>query len=344
MEKQIIKKSKINESIIASAIILFGFLLIFILLRKLLDWPGADTEKTVLTGIFIFTLLPFALIIVEIIIRRGGKFELGILKIDISDAGIQSARGIIIPANIGVRGPSISETDIISILNALREATSKSIVVVDIESGEAWWETRLLLLLSGAQRLGIPDKIVFVGTQAGKLQYFFGWASPADLLENLLNENLKYRQVYFTVKAISLQLKLLEPVYNAPNQPVQVPVTFPWMKSETTISVGRVFDFNTGLTKELFEEELLQNELKEKIENPDGGKYITAGRITDLFGKVLNMNFIDENETPDQQLRKLYSEDVPFIALTIDGRYSSLVSRFAIYNEILKKLTEKIAE
>ena len=80
MNKQKHKLTKIQKTCIASAIILFGLLFVFILLRKYLDWPVEDTEKTALTGFFIFSLMPFIINLVDIIIERGGKIEYGDFK------------------------------------------------------------------------------------------------------------------------------------------------------------------------------------------------------------------------------------------------------------------------
>ena len=73
--KQKQKLTKIQKSCIASAIILFGLLLVFILLRKFLNWPVEDTEKTVLTGIFILSLMPFIINLVDIIIESATRVD-----------------------------------------------------------------------------------------------------------------------------------------------------------------------------------------------------------------------------------------------------------------------------
>ena len=53
------------------------------------------------------------------------------------------------------------------ILDALREATACEVVIIDLEDGQAWWETRLLVLLAGAVRLKRPERVVFVGKDGG---------------------------------------------------------------------------------------------------------------------------------------------------------------------------------
>jgi hypothetical protein len=60
----------------------------------------------------------------------------------------------------------VTDSATTQILDTLRQATGDYVVVVDLEDGKAWWETRLLVLLAGAVRLGKPDKIVFVSRDA----------------------------------------------------------------------------------------------------------------------------------------------------------------------------------
>lgn len=330
------KLFKLQYGIIASVIILFTLVALLIVLRKLLEWPEKDSEKTILIGIFIFSLMPFIFYIVDIAIKRGGKFEIGNFKLDFSKVEESKLSKFVVPANIGTRGQAIDETSMITILNTLEQATTNSIAIVDLEDGQAWWETRLLVLLSGAKRLGYPNKIVFVATVSGKEQYFIGWAYPNSLIKSILDDNIKYKQSYLTAKSISLQWNLIEPIPG-----IQFPQPFPWMQGKAFNKSNLIFDGNTGLPNDLYEEQLLQNELGNEIEKPEGGKPITYGRLIDLFNSFLNENFIDQNDPPEQQIKKLINDDLPYIALTQDGKYLSLVSRFNLYNEILKQLIDE---
>ena len=56
---------------------------------------------------------------------------------------------------------------------------ASEIAVIDLEDGQAWWETRLLVLLAGAVRLKKPDKIVFLGTDAEIVDCFQGLVHAA---------------------------------------------------------------------------------------------------------------------------------------------------------------------
>lgn len=328
-------------SIHSAIILLIVLLLITGILRSTIGWPSDGSTNTVLIGILLISLLPVLLAILDVIIDRGGKIGYGDFKIDFSKDEKYNFSGITVPANIGVRGLPVSDSDTVNILEALQQATTSSIAIIDLEDGKAWWETRLLVLISGAQRLGHPDKIVFVATRSGKEKCFIGWANPENLLNRLLKVHPKYEPAYYIAKAVSNQWNLVEPFYPSPPPVVQIPIALPWMLGKAMYKQDWAYDINTGLTNELFQEQVLQNELGLEVEKQEGGRSLTIGRIIDLFDQVLNKNHIDQDLSSEQQLENFFDNDISFIALTQNGVYKSLISRFVIYNEIMKKLTGK---
>src|SRR5262245_59299532 len=161
---------KPRVSAVSSLVILIGLLLIIGILRAKAQWPSEKSENLVLIGVLLFSLLPLLLALVDIIIERGGVIEYSGVKIDFSVVRQIGMPGVTIPVNIGVRGAPFTDSGTSQILDALKQAMSAGIVIIDLEEGQAWWETRLLVLLAGAARLGKPEKIVFVGTDARKEQ------------------------------------------------------------------------------------------------------------------------------------------------------------------------------
>ena len=163
---------------------------------------------------------------------------------------------------------AVTDNGTSNILETLRQATSTGIVVVDLEDGHAWWETRLLVLVSGAGRLGKPDKIVFVANEEGKQRIFQGWADPKDLLHQLLNENEQYKRSFYNAKAAAKQWELFGALdKNQPNTYYQTPPTPSWMQSRiATNHSWMAFSDQTGLPNELLAEQYLQNELGNEIE------------------------------------------------------------------------------
>src|SRR5215475_2159589 len=143
-------------SAILALVILIVFLLIIGILRTKAHWPGEKSENLVLIGVLLFSLLPLLLALVDIFIERGGIIEYSGVKIDFSVVRQTGISGITIPVNIGSRGQAVNETSVSEILEMLEQASSSDVVIIDLEEGHAWWETRLFVLLAGAERLKRP--------------------------------------------------------------------------------------------------------------------------------------------------------------------------------------------
>lgn len=173
---------KPRVSIISTIILLVGLFLLVAMVRSTMGWPSEKSETAVFLGVLLLSMLPVLLALLDTVIERGGIIEYGGVKIDFSQVRQTGMSGITVPVNIGIRGESVTDSSTTQILDALRQATACDVAIIDLEEGQAWWETRLLVLLAGAVRLRKPEKIVFVGTDSGKQQCFQGWAHANDLL------------------------------------------------------------------------------------------------------------------------------------------------------------------
>jgi hypothetical protein len=326
-----------RASLITAVVFLAGFLVLVGLLRTLAAWPSAQSENVVLIGILVLSLLPIGLALLDKIIDRGAVIEYRGIKLAFSQSRELGASGFTVAANIGVSGTAISDSGTTQILDALRQATAHDVVIVDLEDGQAWWETRLLVLLAGAERHGKPDKIVFVGTKETKKQQFQGWSYARDLLPFLVKRYPQFKKSLYAVRAAANQLALAEP-----NQMPEYPAWLPQLGSFAKYYEEMMpHDSDTGLPNELFAEQVLQSELIKKVEKQVGSLLsISLVRLDDLFGPVLHKdkNCIDLNWPVDRQLDAFLSTDASFIAITQDGQYSALVSRMTLLNQLLKPL------
>jgi len=331
---------KPKVSILSAIIILIVLLIIVGILRSTISWPSDGSTNTVLIGILLLSLMPILLAVLDVIIERGGTVGYKDFKIDFSKVQQSGTSGFTIPANIGVRGQPVNDSSTSNILDTLQQATSSGTVVIDLEDGHAWWETRLLVLLAGAERLRKPEKIVFVATDEGREQCFQGWCNPADLLHCLLKTDSQYMRSMAITRAAARQWELVEalepiPPINAgaiPQQPI-------WMTGNIAIRYSwMAFNYATGLPNELLAEQLLQNDLGEKIELKEGSKHISIVRLNELFRPVLNKQSVDQNSSIDQQRNAFLDNDTAWIAITNNGKYSTLVSRMAIINEVLRPM------
>jgi hypothetical protein len=326
----------------ASGVVLVGLLLLIALFRAVAGWPTEHSENAVLIGVFVVSLLPILLALLDVIIERGAVIEAAGVKIDFARSREVGVRGITVAANIGAQGQAVADSDTTQILSALKQATAADVVVIDLEDGEAWWETRLLVLVSGAERLGRPKKIVFLGTEAGKERRFQGWSYASDLLPLLVRANQQYQRSLEAARSAAAQWALVEPINNgAQGAPVQIPLPPPWIAGVlATRHQWMAFDASTGLHNELLPEQLLQSDLGEKIEQQHGSRSINLVRLDELFRPILNREHIELSSTPDRQLDVLLNTEMPSIALTQDRRYVALAPTVRLHGEVLKSLVK----
>src|SRR6266481_7054506 len=153
-----------RAGLLSVPIILVGLLAVMSVARNLTGWPSNESEKTILLGIFVLAVTPLGLAVIDARAERGAVLEYAGAKIDLSRMPGPSLPTASVPVNIGVPGEPVSDSSTSRILDALREAVSTDVVVIDLENGQAWWETRLLVLLAGGVRLHRPEVVVFVAT------------------------------------------------------------------------------------------------------------------------------------------------------------------------------------
>jgi hypothetical protein len=325
---------KPKTSIALAIAILIGLLVILVILRVTISWPSEKSETAVFIAILLFSLLPILLSLVDVIIERGGVIEYGGVKIDFSKVSAGAVDGLTVPVNIGVAGQAVTDSSTTQILDALRQATACEVVIIDLEEGQAWWETRLLVLLAGAVRLRRPEKLVFVGKDRGVDQCFQGWGVADKLFRCLLQAHPKYLLCYHKAMAAARQWEMVEPSGAGimPPQPG-------WMQPGlATQHQWMAFDAKSGLPNPLLAEQYLANELGNEVESKEQPRKISLTRLEELFRPVLYKNSIDESWPGERQIEAFFAHDFDYIAMTQNSRYNSLASSSTLMNSIVKQL------
>lgn len=399
-----------RTSIASAILILVSLLLIFVVLRTTINWPSEKSETAVLTGVLLVSLLPILLSLVDVIIERGGVFEYKGLKIDFSHVRGMGPPEFTVPVNVGVPGQPVSDSSTTNILDALKQATACDVVIIDLEDGQAWWETRLLVLLAGAVRLKRPEKVVFIGKDGGIDKCFQGWAHPADLFPYLLKAHSQYSLSYHKSMAAARQWELVEPTGDTANRPelpftqktidkykfqqdqqdndivkkllnkkiiksvsydsyflrfddsmvdegqlrkrlgqivgIEIePIIAIWQQSsQAGLGVphsSMAFDNASGLPNPLLAEQLFASDLGEKVEMREDPKRIGIVRLEELFRPVLHKENIDESWPPERQISTFFDSNGTYIAVTQNGKYTTLISKLAVLSTIVRTLVEK---
>lgn len=330
----------IRTALIAVPLILIGLILLVSITRAVTGWPTNETERFVVIGIFIFSLVPLILLLIDGFAARGALVEFAGLKLSFSQIAQAAPLSPTVPTNIGVTGHPIGDSGSTEILDGLRRATANEVVVIDLEEGQAWWETRLLVLLSGATRLGTPRAIVFVATESGKPGCYHGWGYPKALLRLLVRADPLYERISSEVQVAANQWTLLE----LPAQPKEapeptVPIQPPpvWLTGLASQNQGMAFKGN--LPNPLAAEQLLASELSVRIEQQDKvPRTISTVRLKALFVSVLNTHFVDQNAPPEQQVKQFFVDDATYVAVTRESRYLRLVPRAGALSEMVAAL------
>lgn len=333
-----------RTSIVLSIAILVGLLFILVVLKLAGVWRISEkSEGAVLIGIFLFSLLPILLALLDVFIESGGRVKYGGLEIDFSQVSHMGMSGFTVPTNIGVPGQAIFDSSTSEILNALRQATACEVVVIDLEDGQAWWETRLLVLLAGAIRLGKPHKFVFVGKEGGVDGCYQGWGYSVDLLPYLLKAHPQYPRSYHAAQAAARQWELVEPL-NPPdpvNPSAVPPQPLSIQAGLATLRSWMAFDSATGLPNPLLAEQLLADDLGQQIEMKEGPRTISLLRLSELFRPVLYTAKIDTSLPTERQVTEFFDSDLDYLAITQKGKYLSLTSRLSVLNAIVRRIVER---
>jgi hypothetical protein len=323
-----------------AAVLTFFILLITVITLRALNLLTQVSDTSLLTGILVLSLLPIVLSLLDNFMDRGGTLEYKGVKINFAQVPQLSSIGFRVPINIGVPGQPVSDSGTTEIIDALRKATSCNVVIIDLEDGKAWWETRLLVLLAGATRRGRPAKIVFVATDYNTENSFQGWAHANDLLNNLLSAHPQYLRSYHASMAAARQWQLVEPIdplnlndLEGPNPPIA-----PMIQRQKHLWMP----FVNGLPNEFLAEQLLASDLGDKIERrPGGSRSITLVRLEELFRSILHRQHIDLAWSTDDQFNKYFESDDDFLAVTENKTYKTIISKLAILNTIVKEIAKK---
>ena len=320
--------------------LLLGLLFAAAILRKLAGWPGAELDRIVVIGILVISLLPLLLKFVDTVVERKAIIEYRGVKLDFSRMSAAVTSSVAVPQNIGVPGQPVTDSDTERILDALRQAVANEVVLVDLEDGHAWWETRLLVLIAGAVRLGRPCAMVFQATEGGVRGCFQGWADPSELLPQLLRADRRYQESYARVAAAARQWELIEPLPQPfhPPGPPSLPPLPPGMQGVALSYFWMVFDGATGMPNRHAPEQALAAELGRAVEVAQPPAGITIVRLQALFQPVLHTKVVDEGWPSAKQREALLAGDAAFIAVTREKRYLRLLPRLEALTTIVSGL------
>jgi hypothetical protein len=317
----------VRAAVVSIPVVFAVLVIAAIVLRQRTGWPAGGSDGELLLGMVLLSFVPIALVLLGSIAGGGGSVEAFGVKIRWREA--IATHGATVPPRLGLSEQlPMRDSGTIEILGTLREATRHDVVVVDLEEGRAWWETRLLVLAAGAARLGSPSAIVFVATEGGVRGWFQGWARPRDVLSGLLSARADLRAAYDRGVAVANRWALAVP------DPAGATSTLPW--GADPVADGKAWAALPpgGERNPLAPEQIIADEVGQlEVPAPSG---ITIVRLRELLAPCLRIRHVDEAADADAWSAAVLSSEEPFVAVTRDGRYVGLVPRERAVNEILR--------
>lgn len=293
-----------RAAILSVPVLLIALLVTVAVLRRAASWPPPQWNGWALLAIVVVSVLPLILLVLDKLATTGGSikvpggFEVAFAAVT---TAATSGTSMTISGNLGSPpGAAIVDSAGTSIFEALREAANNPIAVVDLVDGHAWWETRLLVLLSGASRLNRPRVIVFLATQATKPRRFLGWAPSPELLHAQLAsasqaELAAYRSAQAQAGRYALgdvgqnqvsQLPWPSPLSQASPPPPDTPVSRQDLRP-AILGPGPA-------PRDLVPEAFLLQALTSIESQPAGPPHVTATRLHEMFGSLLRTIALDE--------------------------------------------------
>ena len=328
-------------SVVSTIGLLITILLIVAFIKKVLGWPSDKSENTVLIGVLIISLLPIFLSVIDLLIKHKGTFEYKGIKLDFSVVKNFGTFGFEMPANIENENHIFeSKQDaIVDVLDALSlsHVSEHDVIVIDIGKN-SWWETRLLIVLTGASRLQKSTRIVFLNSDYDVENNYIGWGFANELLRELLSANQNYKKSFYRARAAATQLELLSPDDAHKDNQQSHP---PWIQEGSLADKNRniALDYLSETDDRFLVEKLLFSEVKENFE--DIPKIMTLENLKKLFCQVLKDEQIDQNWSDAYKQDSFFRSQESYIAITQHGKYQSLVPKLEILTQMFKSMQER---
>jgi hypothetical protein len=336
-------------AVIGIPLILLALGLLSLVARTYLGWPVDTSDRLVLLVFVILSVSPLGLVLIDFIASKGAVVGNDWIKIDFSKAVVEtgSARRETsgLPDNILSAAESITDSGGMKMVAEMRRATSAEIICIDLKEGNAWWETRLLVLCAGAAGPGSSLRaVVFVGKRNNNERQFLGWAAPLQLLVALKDSNPGYSACFTKATMIARQLS----IFGGGASPLLPPAPL----LHPTVSAHQwSYDEEESvmLAKILLQE--LQSPSSDLVGVPgtvsalgnleEPPPRLTTGRLRDLFESFLYTDTVDRSKANDEQLAQFLASNAPYVAIVREGRYEGMLRSELGQRAILRDLVAR---
>jgi hypothetical protein len=284
------------------------------MVRTVSDWPDSGAMGWALLGAVLLSLLPVALVFLDGVAGRNGELEWKGLRLSFAGAATP-AQGAMVPPNVTSPGTPVVDSGMQSVLRTSEAAARDRLLVVDLASGQAWWESRLLMLCAVAAAGPRQGAVVFVAELSGQPNRFLGWATPAAVRDQLLASRPELRAAYQSAAADSVRTAL--------GQATTVPMLSPSETAPPLVPSGQHLAQHIG-----------------RIE-AEHRKPLSASGMQDLLAPVLITRSVDRTTDPQAWTTAALASQDDFIAVTDNGRYVGLMTWRSVVDTLLLGLVQQ---
>jgi hypothetical protein len=321
-------------------------------LRIAADWPDARWEAAFVLAAVLLSLLPIALLVLESVAQSQGSVSFRGVSVDFGAVAQAAAAEvtrstIAIPRNVAEEGVDVGDSGHSEVLSVLREASRAEVVVVDLEDGHAWWDSRLLLLCAGAERQGRPTAVVFVATIDGVRRRFVGWADPADVVARILEADPELHYAYMVARASASRAELTFPGRAAPGAyPSVTPALDAAPKPQHVVSDHELFERRAELQLPLAPAMALVKALGRTVhplEEAGSVRHLSVVGLVELLAPVLHTRHTEESAPDDRWVSAVAALDLDYLVVTASGVYRGMAPRERLTRALLHAVVSALA-
>lgn len=336
-------------AVLAVPLILLALGLLSLIARTYLGWSVDTSDRLVLLVFVILSAAPLGLVLLDFMATKGAVVGNDWIKVDFSKTVVEtgSARREVsgLPDNILSPAEAITDSGGMKMVAEMRRASSTEIICIDLKDGNAWWETRLLVLCAGAIGNGSSLRaVVFIGKRNNRERQFLGWGTPTQLLEALQDANPEYHARFTKARMIagqlaifgggSLELTPTPPMTLHPNV-----VQHQWSYDENeSVMLAKI------LLQELQSPSVIPGAVPVATTNlEEPPPRLTAGRLRELFESCLHIDTVDRASSNEEQLSQFLASTAPYVAIVRQGVYEGMLRSELGERAILRNLVAKTA-
>ncbi|WP_432877204.1 hypothetical protein ACQPYH_28255 [Kribbella sp. CA-245084] len=321
------------------------------LLRIRADWPDARWEGAFALAAVLVSLVPIGLLVLGRVAESQGSVSFRGLSVNFGTAAQASALAssvISIPRNVSDEGTDISDSGHSEVLSVLREASRAEVVVIDLEDGHAWWDSRLLLLCAGADLQGRPAAVVFVATIDDQHRRFVGWAQTDDILKQILKSDNELTFAYAVARTATRRAELVFPERGAPGQhPPMSPGLDGPLPSYPVVQANLLFERRANLMLPLPPAAAFTRALARAVHDLEDARQVgdvTVVRLSALLAPVLHTDRIEQTAPDDAWVNAVVNLDQNYLAVTANGIYRGLAPRTDLLRALIKAILSVVAQ